>query len=665
MRVWRLTRLVSGSCFDPGNLHLVWPWISDIQPFVVFSVAPLFFVILLGCSYGSEHLPRENSPVNAAEEDEPIEEARTILAKAGFSPSLVTELVSVNGLLLRVAYEEDRNCYQTILATLSRLGRHYELHPLLLRCPEMASFAAGALEKDAAAAKLILETIPNDERQREVVQTMYTFCLEPDDAILLAKRLAMSRDIMIELWPEGPVYMTPFLQHFSGPDADAAEKIYTRWVQDVYLDALSWPQLEREEKLQRAFALLTCHGDTVKRFLLADSRFRRAFLETYWPRYQNIVREKVEKAKPEQKELVWCEVYGDPRVWRFLYEFDNNNTLDAAFKILEKYGCVAVDLWLSPEFQEGSVKKKLLETLESADEQLLNILAHPTLRSQPLFIQFLKRDLPRSVHLAGLRQLEVHLGNPQKVSELLSYWAGLSNAALAEELGPPPTGPVTWIPGYQVYYLLHKAQQGREVDSFDMLFAVVDAASFIPVGGGTAKVLTVARKQGAEMLAEGVAKQSLKRSIVEATEKIGERQIARTIAPTVVRESLSLARTDITNWVRFGFRTFKEFGLGRNVFRNVTGLEPRIFMRRDRCVFLNLGELVSDHSPLGRVLRETAMNAGTDLALSSPAGSAMVHSATETAHKAWRQYFSAAGFAAALVNTKPNMSEGKNEEQEN
>ncbi|MBC7077479.1 MAG: hypothetical protein H5T92_04120 [Synergistales bacterium] len=494
---------------------------------------------------------------------------------------------------------------------------------------------------------------------------MYTFYLEPDDAILLAKRLAMSRDIMIELWPEGPVYITPFLQHFSGPDADAAEKIYTRWVQDVYLDALSWPQLEREEKLQRAFALLTCHGDTVKRFLLAESRFRRAFLETYWPRYQNMVRGKVETAKPQEKELVWCEAYGDPRVWRFLYEFDNNNTLDAAFKILEKYGCVAVDLWLTPEFQEGAVKQKLLETLESADEQLLAILAHPTLRSQPLFIQFVKRELPRPVYLAGLTQLAAHVENPQKVSELLSYWARLSNAALAEELGPPPTGPVTWVPGYQVYYLLHKVQQGREVDGLDTLVAVLDAASFIPVGGGTAKVFTVARKQGAEMLAEGVAKQTLKRSIVEATEKIGERQIARTIAPTVVRESLSLARIDITNWVRFGFRTFKEFGFGRNVFRDVTGLEPRIFMRRDRCVFLNLGELVSDHSPLGRVLRETARNAGTDLALSSPAGSAMVHSATESARKAWRQYFSAAGFAAALVNTKPNMSEGKNEEQEN
>ena len=612
MRIQRLIRLVRGGSFHLGNMHLIWAWISGKQLFIPFSVAPLVFVILLGCSCGSEHLPRENPPVNVVEEDEAIEKARAILEKAGFSASLANELVSVNSSLLRVAYEDDRTLYQTTLAILSRLGRHYELHPLLLQCPEIASHAAAALEKDAVGAKLILESIPPDERERDIVQTMYTFYLEPDDAILLAKRLAMSRDIMIELWSEGPVYVTPFLQHFSGPDADAAEIIYTRWVQDVYLDALSWPQVEREEQLQRAFALLTCHGDTVKRFLLADSRFRRAFLETYWPRYQNMVREKVQKAKPEEKELVWCEVYGDPRVWRFLYEFDNNNTLDAAFKILEKYGCVAVDLWLTPEFQEGAVKQKLLETLESADEQLLAILAHPTLRSQPLLIQFVKRELPRPVYLAGLTQLAAHVEYPQKVSELLSYWARVSNAALAEELGPPPTGPVTWVPGYQVYYLLHKVQQGREVDRLDTLVAVLDAASFIPVGGGTVKVFTVARKQGAEMLAEGVAKQSLKRSIVEATEKIGERQIARTIAPTVVRESLSLARTDITNWVRFGFRTFKEFGLGRNVFRNVTGLEPRIFMRRDRCVFLNLGELVSDHSPLGRVLREAAMNAGTD-----------------------------------------------------
>ena len=68
--------------------------------------------------------------------------------------------------------------------------------------------------------------------------------------------------------------------------------------------------------------------------------------------------------------------------------------------------------------------------------------------------------------------------------KLLRDYNGLDSAALVEELGPPPEGPHTWLPGYSVYYLAHKLSQGRDITGMDAVMATVDTVDIVFMAKG-------------------------------------------------------------------------------------------------------------------------------------------------------------------------------------
>ncbi|MGB9689674.1 hypothetical protein [Thermogutta sp.] len=616
----------------------------------------LSLFVFIGSSCGS---PSESSNLNPSRE-EPLTNAKQLLESASLSGELAEKLVTTNARLLTFLYEEDPQSYHEVLVLWARLGSHPELHPQLSIYPEAASLAAGVLDVDPLGAAKIVESLPTDERQRDVVYSMYTFFPEPQGALLIAQRLRHSGSIMVDLWLEGQVYILPYLIRFSGPEAEAAEEVYLQWVDSVFSHALRSSQSERSRNLDNSLALVVCHSDAIKRTLLSEVQFREAFLTKYWPRFQALLMRKLASAtNSDQRELIWAEYTGHPSVWQFIHEFASKTSEDAAFQTFERYGCVAVDLWFTPEFRENAVREKLIEVLKAADDQVLGALAASTLRSEPLFFQLIKRNLPSGTLGTALAVLGSNADNPREIQRLLDYWSRLSDQALVEELGSEPGGPVTWIPGYQVYYVLHKQAQGREISAFDMIAAVLDAASFVPIGAGSSKLITISGNRARAAVVEGVANATLKKAIMETAEQTAEKEVTRALPTAIMRETFSVARSDITSGVRLAFQTFKRLGVGREMFRELTGLEPRIFMRRDRYVFLNYGAIVDPHSPFGRFLHETAMNAGADIALSTPAGQTAMKEITQHARNAWRQYLSATWLAVGL---RKNVEEGNHGE---
>lgn len=614
--------------------------------------------ILTVCACQKEAVPKAapvvatvNRTLSQPEEPEALARAKEYLVKNSFPPALAEKLVNTNRRLLTVLYEEDPPLYQEILARLGRLGPRVEIHSQLSQYPEVAGLAAGALEADPAGATKILRSLPANEQQRDVVYAMYTFFHEPVDAVFLAERLEVCRDIMIELWLEDLNFLLPFLVRFSGPACEEAQAVYLQWVEDAYRQAFRFPESNRQRKLEETLAFLIYHGDTVKELLRSDVSFREAFLRTYWPGFKALLQQKLEgTADPEVRAVLWASYVEDPRVWQFLHDYGKVHSVPAAFEVFEHFGCVAVDLWLAPEFREQAVRERLLKALESADEEVIYLLADPNLRKEPLFPQFLRRQIPQSTFISGLWKLAECGNDRAKIHERLLYWNSLSDKALVEELGPPPEGILTYVPGYNICYLLHKWQQGRTIHAGDIGWAAFEVISFIPVAGGGGKLFTVASKKTAESLARGCVKHAARKGATKILAATAERNIAQTFAGSFLRQSFSTARVDVTASIRLAFQTFKRLGFGRQAFRNLTGLEARIFMRSDRVVFLNLGALASPRSPVARILTETAENAGIDVAAKSDLGQAAIGQTLEAARTAWREYLSIAWLARGHLN---------------
>ena len=350
-------------------------------------------------------------------------------------------------------------------------------------------------------------------------------------------------------------------------------------------------------------------------------------------------------------------------MWDYYHRFAGRG--DLVYELFDRWGNLVVDVVLDRAYSE--VSDKIFMAFHHADESVIEALTDNNLRREPLFVKLLKRNLPDHILAEALRRLG---DNPAEVPRLLADWDNLSDSTLIEALGPPPEGMQTWVPGYGVYYYLRKVAQGRETDTTDLIWAALDipdvALTVVTIGAGSglAKVgRTLAKgveKGVAKNLAQRGAKPLSKKIIGETLELAG-RATARDLAPSVLREAYASYRTtlvhvkefgqiDVTEFYRFMYSSFRKVGLGGRTFKRLTGGEPRIFMRSDRRVVIYPGDLLDEKTVLGRLLRESAINAGFDITLRSPPGRAAVGAmvgavgqGTEVGEEhlaAWREYAS-------------------------
>jgi hypothetical protein len=540
------------------------------------------------------------------------------------------------------------------LQTLGRLGGDPHSMSSLSRRPELAGLLAEALEADPDGPAVILDSIPPDGTERcTAILSLYGLMASPRDSVTLAKVLRRDGDIIERLclhhvWDA----VRWFYQLPSDPEA---EKVYRSWLQSIFEQALDSPD---DDALDRARTFLTIHVSMVNATLDADADFRRRFLQEVWPLYHRVL-------SAHRDETEWGMYNYDPRVWAFLAQYGQRGA-----KMFDARGAIAVDLLAAREYQ--GCRERVWGALESGDQETIAALNDPKLREQALFRKLLERDLPAGTLAKALNILASDVPSAPKN---LRYYYSLDDATLTEELGPPPEGPETWLPGYSIYYLARKFTNGREITGMDTVMATVDAVEAVFMMKGASKGLKVIQK--------GV-KTTLEKRGAGLAARQAHQATARELFPWVIRsghEQVRLAfasighgtKADITSTVQFMFRGS---GLGNESFWRLTGLEAKVFMRADRRVIIDLGELGSNRHVLGRYLRETAFNAGFDglmvsgeaalktetgaeVARSTKTGAIVIVKTSGDEIEAWKQHLSAWWLANAVGTVDHLAAKGK------
>lgn len=638
-------------------------WGTPVPAPWAFARGSLLILLLTACALGCA--PPPAPPGDSRRDDpkpHPVPQAKDVvrytierLTKQGLSPDAAQAIAQFNERYFRIVWEEDRQQWERTVALFGRLGsQSHIVQQRVVQVPDLVSLLAGSLEARKDGPQAILRSLPERAEERDAIRNLYGLFTEASDAVKLADALDHDRELVLRLTAHDPAMsLLPWLlQSLKDPDA---QRVYSWWVREVIRQALDDSSQGDEKALARASTLLDVHALKVRELLERDALFRREFREKYWPRFAATLRNAQQKAEPSsgedisESDIAWSVNVFAPCVWDYFHQLAGQG--DFIFEVFDRWGLVAVDLALTPEYRD--VQARVLEALRVGDEQVIDALRDEALRKEPLFSALLKRDLGGGTLAAALHQLGEA---PAQAPGKLRYWQTLSDTALIEELGPPPEGPKTWVPGYQLYYhLLRKSYQGRLIHSSDLLWAAVDIAEgLLIVVKGPARIATLGRSVAARLARRGLS---------EAAEVAGKAS-ARQLAPLVLEDAAGVARrelkavtasrtllqADVTEVMRYSFRRLQQLGFGRKTFTVFTGLEARVFMRSDRRVVFQVADLFDQGSILGRLLRETAVKAGFDMALRSPPGQMAVGEALRAASvssekaaeqlKAWRQHLS-------------------------
>ena len=485
-----------------------------------------------------------------------------------------------------------------------RLGRHPDIQPALVGKPELAGVLAGALEHVPDGARVILDSLPKVQTDCDAVYSLYAMVTSPEERLRLARLIHREGDLAVRLCREGGFVALGALEWLDVIDPtqpsdgiQPSDEMYLDWVRAALESALDDPD---EDAFDRTTTLLQIHAQAVRQRLKTDEKFLQEFQNRHWPHFRKLL------SDTRNDEEAWGTTIADPRVWRLYAEHG-----DTGRQLFETRGLVAVDLLCCDDYRD--CRTAVLAALENPNENVLDALSDQELRDDPQFVSLLKRPLPEGTRAKALVTLNQ---NRVEASRQLQKWHELSETALVEELGPPPDGAVTWLPGYNAYYLVRKVSQGRDVSSLDVAFAAVDAVeTALILKGAGAAVRAVGKNAAARLAKTGMKKAA------ETVSKAGTRQLY----PWTLREGHKAARQafntlskhariDITDLVR---KAFQKSNLGRKSFKRLTDLEARIFMRNDRRVIIDLAKVVGSDHVVGRALRVAAVNAGLDLPLST------------------------------------------------
>ena len=543
------------------------------------------------------------------------------LLEVGWERDAATAVVKMNERYLVLTHETSAEHFEQILHLWGRLGNRSLVQKRLREWPELAGLLMRTFEQDTNGPELILKTL-SDEADSNIVRSMYGLASMPEDSIRLARILERDGDLVVRLWKQGVVDAADWFDPL--PENADAQTEYRKWLRSIFEAALQvTDEGTREVAIYRAQTLLTIHSQTVRSLLDTDDTFRREFLPKHWPAFWRILDGK-------EDSLDWDGCVLEPRVWTLLSRFGQSGA-----DKFDKYGAVAIDLLLCPEYQ--TCTGKVFEAFDQSDEYALDALFDDELRRNPLFVELLNRDLSGGKLAKALHELKTHTAEQP---ELLRTWKRIGDVSpqgLADELGPPPEGVVTWLPGYSAYYLGRKLMQGRDVSGLEVAGAAVDAATTVFLVGKAA--------QGLRVAGQGMAK-SFQKGGMNAAAKWASKATAKELYPWVIRDAqkaaaqpASLYRTvtqvDVTDVVRFAFEKS-----GRKPFKQLTNLDARIFMRADRRIAFAPAKLL-ENSIVGPLLAETGTGAGFEFGVK--AGTPVVRNVARTVAEqdlAWRQHLS-------------------------
>ncbi|MBE7494690.1 MAG: hypothetical protein HS117_07080 [Verrucomicrobiaceae bacterium] len=382
-----------------------------------------------------------------------------------------------------------------------------------------------------------------------------------------------------------------------------AREIYAQWLEDVLAPAVL---SQSDETLGSRLHFVTTSGGSLRRLLEGDPAFRKVFAAEVWPRFREAMVHLCQNNPAQEDVFYLCG--GEPLVWEFFQRED-------ATRLFKQVGMEAVILLCGPDALHMDVRSAVAAMWAQG---ILDL---------PQAIQRYQKD-PHFRELVSMLSASSDWpllnGVCKKLNDSEASWTSdaaylsrLSKRALEKEVhAVEPSS----IPGAALFSLAGRFLDGRRVGFQEVFGAgmdVFDLASVAATGGG----LLVAKKALQQTLKSGVkegmekltgrtikelGKDAPKAEWSQALAKKAMAQLPGSIQKTMVKGGL----VDITSPIKAGFDLSRRLGLGLEPFKKVSGLDARVFMRRDGRVFINFAGALTQPSPAASFLTRTIENAG-------------------------------------------------------
>ncbi len=478
---------------------------------------------------------------------------------------------------------------------------------LLEKHPEMAGVLLLVHNPDKVA-KGILDC--KDEKDAARIIGSFVKYTDPAEMSRWAEAVDRHGPCIVELlrrccgWPVDALFAFP-----TSPRQVADE--YSLWLDDV-LSPSVLPVTEDETLSLIEFILAA--GREIRTRMGSDKPdFRVAFRSNIWPAFARCVRRSSEELKSR---TAWELFASTPEMWDLLQRPGGENIFKCA-------GLLAVDLLYGKEAVHPQLRDKAAQLMLLGKQEFVESgLIGPWSQDQDFLRLMLRRNLTDNQLLTCCKKL----ADAQKGWwVLLNRWNKMGDKALAADIGPPPKGLLALMPGFSIYYAAKKLAQGRNVGWSDALGVGFDVLTIATLG--SSELLTKAGEQAAKaVLTQKLKEEAVADVVLLTSQEIAKQAAKRDLSSMVVHHALKalpkklkeqllkLAVVDVTSVVQASFRIASELGLGRESFKKFSGLEARIFMRKDAQILVSLPSAAFGNNPCARFLNATAVNGAFDAA---------------------------------------------------
>jgi len=385
-----------------------------------------------------------------------VDYAQNELIKVGWRKNVAKAVVNVNSAWFTLINKDHKNDFYQQIKLLKQLKMSAIVSRFLHKHPETAGLLA------LSDNPILLVKMLNKSSCYHIITHFYALHTTPPEMQLLTEALDKHRDLMCQLAERGllatqTVFMFP--RHTKGA------REYDAWLEQLFSKYL-W---HSDQQVAEIMAFLIEQGPSIRQRLEKEQTFYQHFRKQLWPALIRVA--------DDFGAFEW--LANDPCIWDLI-------ALPEGEILLEKWGLGPMSLLFGEGSYPAEMRPIIIQILLQGDDNTVDALFR--YKDEPLFRHLLRRELSASTQAALASQLATVCPNypEQSCSALhqqLRYFASLNgDVALAEEVGPSPSGPVTWIPLHGSYYAIKKMRQGRDINSDDILNLSLDALILVPSG---------------------------------------------------------------------------------------------------------------------------------------------------------------------------------------
>ena len=480
----------------------------------------------------------------------------------------------------------------------------WEIHPapkvvsLLENHPEASGLLLLAFKKEPLA-EAIMDAPVGDQT---MLVASYLFCTTPTEVDKWTD--AVKRHSKIVSLLQKKCAALPYqgiLAYLDTIKLPEAREIYGKWLDEVMApDVIS----ASDETLSSRLNFVENSGMDLRK-KLDDPGFRQNFLEKIWPRFRESMVQ-LSQMNAEKSDVYYL-CGSEPQIWEFFKREDSQ-------KLFVNAGMDAVTMLMGVGALHPDVQAVVAALWAGGVLELPHWIHH---YDDDKNFRKLVNALGDKVNWGLLNAVILRLGQKgDQWPQDAKYLSGLELPALKVELHPQEPGV---IPGAVLVNLVRKALDGRRIDGGDWIAVGFDAMDIVTIG-----VILMSDGAAAPLLAQEKAlQQTLKTTVTKSVKKLAKNagRAPKPEWPQVLEkkamEQLPKACTsaikrfgivDITKPVMAGFNISKRLGFDRESFKKLTGLEARVFMRKDGLVFINFTNVLKGSRPAAYFLTRTLEN---------------------------------------------------------